>query len=168
MATEYKTTKNESGVYDITRNGEHVASYDPVSETTTLVKEEYNKYANLISKEVSSILSGGTETPTEETPKADVPDDIPSIPIPDDPATLKRIITGLQIENAHLRDRISKVGGRQTTPSIPERFSDPVDLTGAPPQDPNLGDLTPTFIAWARENFPPDIFTKRYAGRLQD
>lgn len=33
---------------------------------------------------------------------------------------------------------------------------------------PFLGDLTPEVVAWARENFSPDDFARRYAGRVDD
>jgi hypothetical protein len=33
---------------------------------------------------------------------------------------------------------------------------------------PYLGDLTPEVVAWARENFAPEDFKRRYAGRVDD
>lgn len=85
----------------------------------------------------------------------------------DENARLRSELAHVKGENARLRDDIAKLRQAKSPNHVLERFADPVDLTDAPAQDPNLGDLTPAFVDWARENWEEEIFRKRYAGRLK-
>ena len=167
----YKATQVGS-VIEVERDGIHVATYDPVSEETKILSGNFEKFSNHIGRAVKdfiddtvreNVLFWTEETPEEETPEEETPEE--ETP---DLASLKSQLQNERAENARLRGRIQKLEGKsKDRKSTPERFSDIVDLTDAPFQDPTLGDLTPTFIAWARKNFNEDVFKKRYNNRIK-
>jgi hypothetical protein len=115
------------------------------------------------------------EDKTDDAPPVEKTDDAPPVEKTDDApppelsvAQLKNLIKSLQMEIATLRDTIAKQNKTPSREKEPERFSDKIDLSKAPLQDPNLGDLTPAFIEWARQNMPKEIFVKRYKNRGVD
>ena len=115
MATEYKTEKTDAG-YCIHRDGEHVATYDPVEEKLSWVKPEFQRFQNHVMREVNALT-----TPSASTAPA-APSLPPSLPaakvVEETPMTdaqrinqLKAQVFTLQVENAKLTDEIKKLRG---------------------------------------------------------
>ena len=165
MATTYKLDKSDAG-YLIYRNGEHVATYEPVEEKLLWVEPEFKRFQNHVMREVNALLAPAE--PAE--PVVTVQPQVDDTPFTDAQRInqLKAQVFTLQVENARLTDEIKKLRGMSYVDGgrLNPRFSDVVDLTNAPATDPNLGDLTPAFIEWMRKNVSPEIFAKRYAGRI--
>jgi hypothetical protein len=183
MPTAYTTKKNGS-ITEIYRNEDQIASYDPVSEETTYIKAEYEKYSNHVGRAVNDLKTAekAASAPVNTPEVPPVPPEVVKLPVvasqpivpivtvtvveEDKDTTIRRLKSQLQdahAENARLLDQIKK---KPSEVREPERFADKFDLTGAPAQDGQLGDLTPAFIEWAREKMPKEIFEKRYKNRL--
>lgn len=171
MATTYKLDKSDAG-YLIYRDGEHVATYEPVEEKLSWVEPEFKRFQNHVMREVNALTAPAK--PIEPVQSTDVAV-IAQPKVEDTPLTdaqrinqLKAQVFTLQVENAKLTDEIKKLRGQSMADGgrLNPRFSDTVDLTNAPATDPNLGDLTPAFIEWMRKNVSPEIFARRYAGRI--
>lgn len=181
-------TKQVGSLIQVIRDGVPIASYDPVTEETTYLKPDYEKYSNHTGRAVNDFLATGQPrerahepdgtfspddkaTPDKDEAFKEAPPEAPEAP--QDPkaviASLKSQLLNAREESVRLRDELAKLrnGSTQGVAPLPERFADVVDLTGAPAQDPKLGDLTPAFIEWARENFAPEVFEKRYRNRLK-
>lgn len=255
MASIYTHTKAESGLYNILRESEVVATYDPATETLAYTKPEFSKkYAPSVENEVKEIMGEGDEKAKDEAPPATEPpatdekgkDETPPVADPAPPAPAKEteevkpaeatqlvrqlaaaaydrynsavggrayngdplppaseffadatkvkqangwlhaidevlgslpsgtlskseksLFQHSQAECARLRDEVARLRKGNRLDHVPERYEDAVDLEGAPPMDPSLGDLTPAFIEFARAKWPAAIFDKRYAGRLK-
>jgi len=183
MATTYKTEKTTSGNFDIFRNDEFIATYDPIEEKLTWVKEEFKRFQNHVTREVNALLEAPAEASAPDAPAEtpEAPAEAPVQVVPEIPNAgenskdfeirrLKNMIMSQQIEITRLNDEVKKLRGGASNGSslINPRFTDKIDLTGSPVQDPNLGDLTPAFVEWARENMPYEIFVKRYKNRIAD
>jgi hypothetical protein len=163
------TAKNVGGKFEISRGEEHVATYDAVGESLTWVKDEYKKYQNHVMRVVKNLDNVPEDEPEDAPPVEKIEDTPAPAPAPElSVAQLKNLVKSLQMEIATLRDTIAKQNKSPSREKEPERFSDKIDLSKAPLQDPNLGDLTPAFIEWARENMPKEIFVKRYKNRGVD
>tara|TARA_R110002153_G_scaffold104456_2_gene242308 strand:+ start:4935 stop:5492 length:558 start_codon:yes stop_codon:yes gene_type:complete len=181
------TAKQVGSVVEVERDSIHVATYDPVSEETKILSDDFEKFSNHIGRAVKDFIDDTVRekveedaivytieqpnflasTPEEETPEEETPEEAPTT-LQSDLASLKSQLQNERAENARLRERIQKLEGKsKDRKSTPERFSDPVDLTDAPLQDPTLGDLTPAFIEWARKNFNKDVFKRRYNNRIK-
>jgi outer membrane murein-binding lipoprotein Lpp len=70
--------------------------------------------------------------------------------------------------NQDLEIQLKQAQTGSDTKPVPERFSDTVSMADAPEQDRMLGDLTPAFVKWAKKNWSPEIFEKRYRGRIKN
>tara|TARA_R110002110_G_scaffold223917_2_gene437745 strand:+ start:1271 stop:1834 length:564 start_codon:yes stop_codon:yes gene_type:complete len=183
------TAKQVGSVVEVERDSIHVATYDPVSEETKILSDDFEKFSNHIGRAVKDFIDDTVREKVEEdahvdpdttrtstawrpsnnqsTPEEETPEEAPTT-LQSDLASLKSQLQNERAENARLRERIQKLEGKsKDRKSTPERFSDPVDLTDAPPQDPTLGDLTPAFIEWARKNFNKDVFKRRYNNRIK-
>lgn len=173
MATKYTHKKSESD-YEIYRNDDHVATYDPITEEVTYTGEG-KKYAVPISKEVTLIVDaeeqaepkGGASTESDQAP-IDATKESDQAPTDAKAALVKahKYIASLEKE---VQDLKIKQRGGNAAPRVPERFRDPVDETGAPVKEPMLGDLTPDYIEWARNGgMTPEVFQRRYHNRIKD
>jgi len=173
------TAKQVGSVVEVERDGIHVATYDPVSEETKILSDDFEKFSNHIGRAVKDFIDDTVREKVEEDAHVDpdtieqpnflasTPEEAPTT-LQSDLASLKSQLQNERAENARLRERIQKLEGKsKDRKSTPERFSDPVDLTDAPLQDPTLGDLTPAFIEWARKNFNKDVFKRRYNNRIK-
>jgi len=187
MASKYSNKRN-GDIYEILREDVVIATFDPVQEATFYTKDEFQKYSGSVETEVQRILTG-TNSKDEAPPEETITEPVVTEPVVTEPVVTepvvpevketkksdKQIIADLrhelgevQRENARLNDENRKLREHTlTTERLPERFADAVDLTGYPEQDGNLGDLTPAFVEHAREHMDPEIFRKRYAGRLK-
>lgn len=184
MATNY-TSKKVDGVFEIYRVDTHICTLNPVDETLNWVDDEFKKYQGHVAREVNAILAHDDgEAPVENPTFADTP------PAPAEPtappvthttqvvtgdkssdsvAELKRQITRLQVELAYLKDENLKLRNASAQKEFaPHHSFDPKDLEGSPPQDPNLGDLTPEVVEWAKKNLSEEKFNLRYRGRIKN
>ena len=149
MATEY-TVNNIGDKHEICRNGELVATYDAVKETTTYAGDG-KKYAVPISKEIV-VIKG----PPPEIVKAEPPSDKKDAKI----NTLAAHVTSLQLEVEDLKRQLAG-GGK--APRVRDRYAGiPIDHPDAPEKDKFLGMYTPAYIEWARGFWTPEQFTKIY------
>jgi hypothetical protein len=153
MATTYTHKKSESN-YEIYRNDDHVATYDPVTEEVDYVADG-KKYAVPISKEVSTIAGlGGPVAPKGTTS--------------DDKAALikaRKYIESLEKEVQDLKNIERGV----LVQRIPDRYK---GITINPEGSPVMGmggDLTPEFVEWCRAGgHTKEHFLQRFDGRIQD
>lgn len=186
----YYPRPQPDGTIHIYRDNIQVATYDPVAENIEWLQPHYRRFSNHVTRVINALTKPEPKPkPAPEPKPKPAPDPVVDFPDPEptpeeppfDPnppaslvapveevARLKRRITDLEIENGYLKDELARINGTDKRGDIiPERFRDEVDLTGAPPQDPSLGDLTPEFVEWARDNMPIETFLKRYDGRLK-
>jgi hypothetical protein len=158
MATTYTHKKSESN-YEIYRNDDHVATYDPITEEVSYTGNG-KKYAVPISKEVTVIAEPKSIAPIESDPAPKV--------FNVNAALIKahKYIVSLEKE---VQDLKTQQRGGVAVARVPERFRDPVGDTGAPVKEPHLGDLTPDYIEWARNGgMTSEVFQRRYKGRIKD
>ena len=150
MATQY-TSKKVGGDFEIYRNSEHVATFDPVSEDVTYTNGN-DKYAGPIGKEVVSITS--TAPVVEEVPEP--------VPEPAEYLKLRKRIIALEKENLALK-------APKTANRIPKRYQGiPFGAPGSPPMG-KMGDITPEYVEWARNGgYTKDQWLQAYAGRIKD
>lgn len=163
---KYHHKKTEDGNFDIFREDKHVATYDPASEEVTFTSEENEKYAGPVGKEVQVILetSGGGSDPDLDGSEGDSATGA-DVKL----EALKRQVKQLQAENSRLKHQIGMDPEEDpAAPRLPARFDDEVDESKAPKKDPQLGDLTPEYVEWARKTMPREVFVKRYARRIKD
>lgn len=194
--TKAITAKQEGATLQIFRGDEHVANYDAVSEETSYVKEEFKRYKNPVEKflkEHNDILEEGKKEKEANTNK-EAPAKATEAPDGEDSATTIQLLEkrvesltetneDLQSKNEALQAELAKqravngadsgpvgefpVSGNETKSRDP-RYSDDIDESNAPAQDPMQGDLTPAYIEWARENMPKEVFRRRYNRRIPE
>jgi len=168
MATEYTVNKIGDN-HEICRDGELVATYNEVIETTTYAGTG-KKYAVPISKQIAFIKADQTplilhKGQTEEDQEKIVKEFIENAPPQADKKdakikTLEAHVTSLQLEIEDLKRQIA-TGGK--APHVRDRFAGvPVDHPEAPEKDKFLGIYTPAYIEWARSFWKPEQFTKIY------
>ena len=161
MPTKY-TYKKVEGDFEIFRNDEHVATYDPVTEDVTYTHGN-DKYSGPIGREVVKIKQGDPpatpEPPKEVTPKVVAADQ-------DLVAQLNSRIKALQLELAMLRDETKN---DQPVVNRPSRY-DGLEARpkGCPATGP-YGDMDDKFVEWCRKGgVSKEHFIQRYKGRLKD
>lgn len=221
MATEYTHTQVKSG-FQIHRNTEHVATYNPKTDSTSFT-EGNDKYAGPVGREVVKLkmapIKGeqptAADTPMPATVKEVAGETEESFklagvmynnycvavggeafngdPLPvwiefsTDATKAKQVdawrtvgvialfapsprqrqhITSLEREVVELKNHASG----EPTVRITDRYQGiDTNPTGAPAQDPMLGDLTPTYIEWARiGGMSKADFVQVYTGRIPD
>jgi hypothetical protein len=172
------THKKVGSVIEIFRGDTKVAEYNPVDEEIKFVKKDFVKYE----PEVQKVIDGLTDDSDEVQPPADEvqppetevaisdADKIAALELEKEAlekrvAQLTRVNQDLEIQ---IKQMMTSSESITTTHQTPERFSDDVPMEGAPEQDRMLGDLTPAYIKWAKKNWSPEIFEKRYYGRIKD
>lgn len=178
MPDKYNSAPQEDTRFFIYRDGVHIATYDPVEESTSWVLPKYQRFNAGVVEEVNRIKNGAgsddfpPEVPEREAAKVDPINPTgmtaePSLVAPvEEVKRLKARITQLEMDKAYLLDENAKLKRAvDPTGARPAPFGG-ADLSTAPKTDPNLGDLTPAFIEWARENLPADVFERHYRNRL--
>tara|TARA_R110000796_G_scaffold251769_1_gene383936 strand:- start:3446 stop:4009 length:564 start_codon:yes stop_codon:yes gene_type:complete len=180
--TKY-THEKEGSLYSIKRNGDLVASYDPISED---VKYYLNgsRYSGPIGKEVASIVLAPVEpplavkepdAPAEPPEPAKPPQEMPPPP----PATKVEKSTPRETRDAKLIESLKRevhdlkahISGERKLTSPSARHLDDIDLSESPVRSKMRGDCTPEFIEWARTGgggFTEEIFIRQYKGRIPD
>lgn len=184
MATEYTVNKIGDN-HEICRDGELVATYNEVIETTTYAGTG-KKYAVPISKQIAAIKGGRAPFEIEKVKEATAKIMKTSASVLDGMTTegksklreaiidsglatdkkdnkiktLEAHVTSLQLEIEDLKRQIA-TGGK--APHVRDRFAGvPVDHPEAPEKDKFLGIYTPAYIEWARSFWKPEQFTKIY------
>jgi len=152
------TSELVEGIHKISRDDKHIADFNPADETITYVTDDLVKYAVPVAKVIKGIQSGAVD-PEPQAEALEVQN-----------KRLKAQLQSRELTIVRLRDELAKqkeitnIKGRKK----PLRFADDFDDSKAPLQDPNLGDLTPEYLEWARKNMPKEIFEKRYKGRISE
>ena len=177
MPTKY-TYKKVEGDFEIFRNDEHVATYDPVTEDVTYTHGN-DKYSGPIGREVVKIKQG--DPPATPEPPKEVTPEPPKEVTPEPPkevtpkvvaadqdlvAQLNSRIKALQLELAMLRDENKN---DQPVVNRPSRY-DGLEARpkGCPATGP-YGDMDDKFVEWCRKGgVSKEHFIQRYKGRLKD
>lgn len=149
MATQY-TNKKVGEDFEIYRNSEHVATFDPLSEDVTYTNGN-DRYSGPIGKEVASITnSAPTLEPVEEVPE------------PAEYLKLRKRITALEAENRALKEP-------KPTTRVPKRYQGiPFGAPGSPPMG-KMGDITEEYVEWCRNGgYTEDQWNQAYQGRIKD
>lgn len=173
---KYSHTQNDDGTYDIHRGGDLVATYSPAEDSVEYADERAERFAGPVGKEIAKINGGAEEPEAEEIIRQSAGESAAEAASAAEPTKeeLKSQVSQLKTVVKHQHARIATLEEQNAAKkrslfnNTPSRYEDPVDLTGYPPTDPNLGDLTPEFIEHARKNMPKEIFIKRYSGRISD
>ena len=87
--------------------------------------------------------------------------------------TYKREIARLLKYTASLEGEVRDLKAKERGDKVdrtPDRYKGiPSAMEGAPVQDPHLGDMTPEFIAWARDGgYTKAQFLQVYSNRIKD
>lgn len=162
MATKYTHSKVGSN-YEIQRNGEQVATFDPITEEVAYVGEG-KKFAVPIGKEVTTI----TDADAPADAPAETSGEVSTKELTKALTKANKYIASLEGEIRDLRN--DQRGGGNNTTRVPDRYKGiPTNPKGAPVQTPHQGDLTPEFVAWAREGgYTKEQFLQVYSGRIKD
>ena len=167
------TAKKDGASFQIFKGNDHIADYDPVDEKITFTETKFKRHTNAI----NTFMDAGGLSVSDDKIDPEVEN-----------KALSLRVESLEAEKAALAEKVEvlekklaslPVGGRMIAEDASEypyscapkksnspRYEDDIDVTGAPKRDPRMGDLTPVFIEWARDNMPPEVFKKRYHRRV--
>ena len=180
---EYTATKT-GATFQINSGDKHIANYDPVEENLEFTD---NKFKNQTNKVKKFIADGGLEinddASADNTSISDLQEE--NKVLGSQIENLEEQISDLQEENENLKEKLSSArnasAAAAAAPEVGEnfpvagspkksndaRYADDFDDSEAPAQDPRMGDLTPSYVAWARKNMPSEVFKRRYNRRLK-
>lgn len=150
MATNY-SHKQDNQELLIYRGEEHIATHDLIAEKTTFTSEQNEKFSNMVKKYLKSVDT------SEETPEPKVKPPTKKVETP-----LAEMVEALTERVKFLEDKAPKIPFEHKKL---ERFSDDFDDSKGAHLKGREGDLTPEYVAWAKENMPKGVFEKRYRGR---
>lgn len=171
MPTKYSHQKTEDGDFQILRNDEIVATYDPLNDETSMVYDD-KRMVGPINREVSKIRQGDApaqEVHTDDDTGKPEPKPEPKPELEDKDAViadLRRQVKRLQLELAYKTDDTSNAAPIK---SIPARYQGLEIVPEGSPAMGKPGDLTEEFVEWCRNGgVSKEHFIQRYEGRLKD
>lgn len=147
MGIKYTTETLTDGNILIFREGKEIAVYSQETSEIEYKAKSYNRYKKAVEDLIASTLAA--QNHCDSCGDKDVE------------------ILKLNDHIIQLKKEISRLKAEVSTLMIGDTEDGKEDLTGAPAQSPQLGDMTPEFVEWYRKNKSPEQFDKRYRRRIK-